>query len=128
MISKSVKSYFNLKNKILNKWAKKYMVGIFLFNIILSILVLLNAAEYFKPFFFLGINSIFFIMLILSIFLLGLVSKSMFIVSIIFLFFTAFLKTVNINIWAERTAIYTFEALIIGTILLVIESFKNDKL
>jgi len=91
----------------------------------MSLLVLLNTAEYFKPFFFLGINVIFFIGLILSIPLLGARSKSMFFISIIFLVFAIFLKILKIEIWAERTAVYTFQSLLIGVILLTRESINK---
>ena len=122
------KTYFNKliinKYNVLDKWAKSHLVGLFIFSISISLLVLLNTAEYFKPFFFLGINVIFLIGLLLSTFLLGARSKSMFLISMIFLFFASFLKVVNIDIWAERTAVYTFQSLLLGTILLITESLE----
>ncbi|KKP40647.1 hypothetical protein A2130_03680 [Candidatus Woesebacteria bacterium GWC2_33_12] len=125
MIRSYLFKLFNKKYDNLNQWAIDHLVGLFIFNIIMSLLVLLNTAEYFKPFFFLGINVIFFIGLILSIPLLGARSKSMFFISIIFLVFAIFLKILKIEIWAERTAVYTFQSLLIGVILLTRESINK---
>lgn len=125
MIRSYLLRLFNKKYDNLNQWAKNHLVGLFIFNITMSLLVLLNTAEYFKPFFFLGINVIFFIGLILSIPLLGAKSKSMFFISITFLVFASFLKILKIEIWAERTAVYTFQSLLIGVILLVRESINK---
>ena len=125
MIRSYLFKLFNKKYDNLNQWAIDHLVGLFIFNIIMSLLVLLNTAEYFKPFFFLGINVIFFIGLILSIPLLGARSKSMFFISIIFLVFAIFLKILKIEIWAERTAVYTLQSLLIGVILLIRESINK---
>jgi hypothetical protein len=125
MIRSYLLKLFNKKYINLNKWAMDHLVGLFIFNITMSLLVLLNTAEYFKPFFFLGINVIFFIGLILSIPLLGARSKSMFFISITFLVFATFLKILKIEIWAERTAVYTFQSLLIGVILLIRESINK---
>jgi len=125
MIRSYLLKFFDKKYDILNKWAMDHLVGLFIFNITMSLLVLLNTAEYFKPFFFLGINVIFFIGLILSIPLLGAKSKSMFFISITFLVFATFLKILKIEIWAERTAVYTFQSLLIGVILLIRESINK---
>lgn len=125
MIRSYLLKLFNKKYDNLNQWAIDHLVGLFIFNIIMSLLVLLNTAEYFKPFFSLGINVIFFIGLILSIPLLGARSKSMFFISIVFLVFATFLKILKIEVWAERTAVYTFQSLLIGVILLIRESINK---
>lgn len=107
--------------KLLNLWAQEHFLGLFIFNTILIVLVLLNTAEYFKPFFFLGINVIFFISIILSIILLGARSKTMFLISAVFFVFGIFLKVANINIWADRASIYFYQAFFVGILLLLIK-------
>lgn len=102
----------------LNLWARDHLAGLFIFNTIIIVLVLLNTAEYFKPFFFLGINVIFFISIILSIILLGARSKTMFLISVLFFVFGILLKIANIDIWADRASIYFFQALVVGILLL----------
>lgn len=101
-------------------WVGKNLVGIFIFNLTVVVMVLLNTAQYFKPFFYLGINSIFFLSLILAVALLRARTKAMFIISIIFLLFAAFLKVVKIDVWADRASIYFYQAFLIGLVLLLI--------
>lgn len=105
--------------KLFNGWSRKNLTGIFIFNIVILLMVLLSAAGYFKPFFALSINVIVFTGLLLSIFLFNAGSRFMFIFSLSFLFFTAFLRVVGIDIWAERATIYVFDALVIGVVLLI---------
>lgn len=105
-------------------WAEKHLVGLFIFNIAIIIMVLLNTAQYFKPFFYLGINAIFFISLILSVALLGARIKALFLIAVLFLFFTGFLKLVRIDIWADRASIYFYQSFFIGLVILLI---SNDR-
>lgn len=114
---------FTEYNTVLNIWVKKHLLGLFVFNTILIILVLLNTAQYFKPFFYLGINAIFFISLLISIFLLGVKAKAMFLISLMFLLFGIFLKVVKIDIWADRASIYFYQSFMLGLMLLL--SSKN---
>lgn len=123
MFSKYLNYNISEYNLTLNNWVKKHLLGLFIFNAILIILVLLNTAQYFKPFFYLGINAIFFISLLLSIFLLGVKSRSMFLISLIFLMFGIFLKVVKIDIWADRASIYFYQSFAMGLMLLL--SKKN---
>ena len=97
-----------------------------MFNIILVILVLLNVAGYFNPFFFIGINVIFFVSLVLSIFLLGFRFRAIFLISITFFVFAMFLKIAKIDIWADRASIYFYQAYLLGVLLLAIDSRKSD--
>ena len=123
-----VKNQFNLLYSSSQEWGNKHLFKMLIFNTILMFLVLLRSAGYFLPFFGISVNFIVLTMLILSIFLLGSKSKSMFITAFLFWLFACLMKVLKIDIWAERTAIYTFQALFIGAILLIIESFKrNDK-
>ncbi len=111
----------------LKNWSLNHLSGIFIYNLVLMILVLLHGAGYFHPFFVISINIIVFISLVLAIFLLELGSRSLLFFSFIFLLCAAFFKAVHIDIWAERAGIYTFEALLIGVVLLIIETrFKKN--
>ena len=119
-----------LKNKIvliIQKWSRENTTGILVFNVILAGLILLHSAGYFNPFFPLTINIIFLFSLILSAILLGFDSKVFFIFAFFFWILAGMFRTLEINIWAERTAIYVFESLVVGMILLVIENVRKNK-
>lgn len=100
------------------------MPGLFAFNIILMTLILMRSADYFKPFFPLSIHTIVLICFIISIPLLGVRDKMLFFISLLLWFFSGLLKILQIDVWAERTVVYSFEALLIGMILLLISNFK----
>ncbi len=104
--------------KKLNQWSKTHLSGIFIFNLIVLLMVLLNTAGYFKPFFFLNINAITFISMILAIFLLDATDKTMFAIAIVFFLIASFLKIVGITVWADRSMIYVYQSLILGFLLL----------
>ena len=108
-------------------WGKENTFKLLIFNTVLAFLILLRSAGYFLPFFGISINFIVLFLLVLSIFLLNANSKSIFIVALLFWLFAGLLKMLKIDIWAERTAVYTFEALLIGVVLLIIESVKKNK-
>ena len=107
-----------MHRKNLNRWAEKHLAGLFIFNLVVLLMVLLNTAGYFKPFFFLNINAITFISLVLAIFLLGVADKTMFAIAIIFFLIASFFKIIGITIWADRSMIYTYQSLVLGFILL----------
>lgn len=111
----------------MNLWAKSHFLQLIVFNILLVFLFLLRSAGYFHPFFVISVNAIVLIGLIASIFLLGVRSKAMFLVALLFWLFAGFVKLIKIDVWAERTAVYAYQALIIGVILLIIESVKLKK-
>lgn len=108
-------------------WTQERITGLFLFNIILGLLLLLHSAGYFAPFLLLTINLIAIISLILSIVLLRVSSRVIFSIAIFFWIFTALLKIVQVDIWAERSAIYAFESLTIGVGLMIIENFTSSR-
>jgi hypothetical protein len=112
--------------KEIENWGKENTFKLLIFNTVLAFLILMRSAGYFLPFFGISINFIVLFLLVLSIFLLKAKSQSMFVMSLAFFLFAFILKLLKIDIWAERTTIYTFEALIIGTILLITESFKKS--
>ena len=112
-----------LKNKV-ELWAKDNTAGIFVFNMIIILLVLLRSAGYFDPFFKLTINLIVLISVILSIFLLSVNSRAVFVFAIIFWILAAFFKIIRIDIWAERMGNYTYEILVIAILLLLMEYLR----
>lgn len=118
----------NKEIKMIRFWAQERIIGLFIFNAILMMLILLHSAGYFSPFFPLSINIIVMISLISSIFLLGTNNKAAFTIALLFWLFAAFLKIVKIDVWAERTVIYSYEALIVGILLFIMENaiFKGD--
>lgn len=105
----------------------KRLLGLFIFNIILMVLILMRSAEYFAPFFLISINFIILVCIILSIPLLGIRSKGIFLIALLFWLFAAFLRLLNVGVWAERTAIYAYEAILVGIILFVLENSKFSK-
>jgi len=113
--------------KKIERWGGENVFKLLIFNTTLAFLILMRSAGYFLPFFGISINFIVLFLLVLSIFLLNANSKSIFIVALLFWLFAGLLKMLKIDIWAERTAVYTFEALLIGTVLLIIESVKKNK-
>lgn len=118
----NLKVYFDLKIRHAQQWAVNHVLFLVLFNIILIFLFLLRSVGYFDPFLSLSINTIVIISLLLAILLLGAGSSLVLIISLAFWLLAAFLKVVRIDIWAERTSIYAYQALLIGVGLLVLKS------
>lgn len=115
------------QKKGLQYWAENKILGLFVFNLIIMLLVVLRSAGYFSPYFPITINFIVFFSLILAIFLLNIKSSALFITALAFWIFAALLKILNIDVWAQRTALYTFQALIVGLVLFVIEIVRSKK-
>lgn len=125
MAGKMINSYRNFLNQNSDQfqnWVNTRYFQLSIFNIFVLILVLLRSAGYFEPFFLITINTIVLLGLVMAVFLLGVRSKLMFSVALVFWIFASLMKTLKIDVWAERTSIYFFQALIIGVALLVIES------
>ena len=122
-----LKKSFSKKLKNIEMWARNNVAGIFLFNLALLILVLLRFAGYFNPYLPININFIYFTSLVLSIFLLKANSRAIFVVGFLFWIFAGFLKVVQVDVWAERTVEYVFQALVLGTILLIYETVRLKK-
>lgn len=119
------KYFFTIVEQVQN-WAHQNMLNLFIFNAILTLLLLLRSAGYFSPFFSLSISFIIALCLILSVILLGARSKTIFIIVVFFWLLTAFFMILGVNIWAERAAIYSFEALVVGILLFIFE--KNEEI
>lgn len=126
-MTKKIKSLYQAQIKKLGKWAQKRFFGLFLFNVIIMILIILRSAGYFAPFFPLTINFVVFFSFILAILLLNLRSQALFIIALIFWILAAFLKVANIDVWAERTSIYTFQALLVGLVLFLFEIISDKR-
>ncbi len=106
------------KEKI-DLWAKENFFNIVVFNLVIIVLYLLRSAGYFDPYFLISVNFIVIFGLVLTIFLFRAGSRLMFLTALLFWLFAGFLRILNLDTWAERTAIYCFESLIIGFVLLV---------
>lgn len=105
-------------------WILAHQFGLIIFNLFILFLFLLRSAGYFHPFFVITVNFVVISGLISSIFLLESRSKAFFVAALIFWIFAGSLRVIKINIWAERTAIYAYQALIVGAILLTIETAR----
>lgn len=103
-------------------WAKKRYLGLFAFNIILLILTLLHTARYFDPIYEISINFVLSVAMIMAVAFLGARSRVMFVISIFFLIVAACFQAIRVNIWAERSGIYAFDAMVLGVLLLVFEN------
>jgi len=112
-------------NRNLKTWVTTHYVNLAVFNMFVVLLVLLNSANYFDPFWKISINLIVLLSLVASIFLLGAGSRTMFLISLIFWLFAGLMALLDINVWAERIAIYVFEAFTLGFLLLLIEFFLD---
>ncbi|MDO8638504.1 MAG: hypothetical protein Q7R43_02935 [Candidatus Daviesbacteria bacterium] len=108
------------------EWAQKRVAGLFVLNLILMLLVIMSVAGYFAPFFPLTINLIVLVGVVLSIFLIGMNRKTLYMFVLFFWLLAAILKTLNINIWAERSAVYAFEIFIVAFFLQIIENFIRE--
>lgn len=114
-----------LKQNYLEKlrvWVIPHYFQLALFNIIIMFFLLLRSAGYFEPFFLITINLVVFISLILAIIILGVGSEFLFGISIAFWMFASFIRVFGINVWAERTTIYVFQALFLGVLIILIKS------
>lgn len=104
------------------KWADDHLLGLFILNLSLMLLVLLHGAGYFTPFFDISINVIVLLFLILTVFLLGARSRVFFGATLLFWVFAGLLRILSVEVWAERTAVYAFEVLVLGVVLRFFES------
>lgn len=125
MIKKFINKISKDFNRLLILREQKWL-GFFLFNIIMMLLLLLYTAGYFNPYFPLTVNFIVLVGIILSVILLNVQSKTIFLLALLFWVFAAFLKVLHIDVWAERTAVYTFESMVVGLVVFIIENRSNN--
>ncbi|KKQ95710.1 MAG: hypothetical protein UV74_C0013G0317 [Candidatus Woesebacteria bacterium GW2011_GWB1_43_14] len=116
----------SLGKKGLKKWSRDHIVNLSLFNFIVFMLLLLRSAGYFHPFFLLSINVVIFITLICAIVLLNAGTRWLFAMAALFWIFASFMRILKIDVWAERTAIYTYQSLLLGVALMIIENIKGN--
>lgn len=109
----------------LNKWVQQHLIGVVCLNLILMLLILLRSAGYFAPYLYISINIIVFISLVLVYLLLGGNNKVFFTFSLVFILFAAFLKLFEMDVWAERTIVYSFEAFVVGFVIFFKELIKK---
>jgi len=112
--------------KNINQWAVEHFLNLVTFNIYLVIAFLLRSAGYFHPYFDITVNLIVVSALVLSIFMLGARSKVMFLVTLIFWIFAGLIRIFKIEVWAERTTIYAYEAMVLGILILVWERITKN--
>ncbi|HBL52257.1 MAG: hypothetical protein A3D24_01935 [Candidatus Blackburnbacteria bacterium RIFCSPHIGHO2_02_FULL_39_13] len=116
----------NFKKKT-RKWIKAHQIGFGLFNVLIMLMILLRSAGYFEPYMTISINLIFIVALLSAIFLLEMRDRGAFGVALVFWFIAGILRVFKIDVWAERAALYTFEALFVGVLLLILETiFKKN--
>lgn len=121
---------YQYKQKIVNDirvWVLKYQVNIAIVNIILIIMFLLRSVGYFHPYLPITIHMIVFIGVILSIILLGASTRALIVVSLIFLLSASMLRILKINVWSERTAMYSFEIYTVGVFQEILKLFIRRK-
>lgn len=129
MIDELIDKYYKKRLNTFKTWALNRIFGLFIFNLTVIMLMLLHTAGYFAPFFPLTINVIVMVALILAVLLLGIGSNTLFFLGLFFWIFAAFLKLVGVEVWAERTAIYSYQSLILALALFIIEIRKvNGKI
>ncbi len=115
------------KSRQINEWAASHVFSLVIFNVILIFMLLLRSVGYFSPFLPLTTNIIVMTSFILAVLLFNINSTFIFIAALIFWLFAAFLKIIGVDIWAERTSLYVFELLVIGMVLLVVESIRQRR-
>lgn len=109
------------RKRRINDWVISHYLQLALFNIFLILIFLLRSAGYFHPFMVISVNLIVVFSLILAVVLFGWGGRHLYFVAVVFWVFALFLKLVKIDIWAERTTIYVYQSLVIGTVLLMVE-------
>lgn len=116
----NLKTFIDLKKSYVRDWSNANLINLFLFNIAIAVMLLLHSAGYFAPYFPITINLVVLMSLILSIFLLGATSQAIFAISLLFWVFAGLLKVLGVDVWAERTTVYCFEAFVLGVILMFV--------
>lgn len=121
----------NYYRDILNRmeiWGSEHLIGLFVFNLLLILLLLLRSGGYFSPYFVITINTVVFMALVGSVVLIGARSGAIFLVALFFWIFALFLRLLGVEVWAERTSVYTYQALFLGVVLIILENVaqKDD--
>lgn len=118
--------FFNLGLiKKSQRWINDHLLGVVIFNFVLSFLMLLHSAGYFAPFFPITVNVIVMVCILMAVTMLNVNSSIIFVITILFWIFAGILKLLGIDIWAERTGLYVYQSLILGVCLTIIEVIKD---
>ncbi len=113
--------------KNIDRWVSSHHLNLIIYNLLITLIFLLRSAGYFSPYLPISVNTIIVFSLIISIFLLRANYKTMFVIAMFFWSFAGFLGVLKVNVWAERTAIYVFESLVLGVILLTWETIFSKE-
>lgn len=109
----------NIRVIKLKKWIVEHYLQLAFFNGFLILLVLLRSAGYFEPYFTITINSIFVFSVFVSIFLLGLSARTAAVLAVFFWLLAALFRVLNIEVWGERAALYSYEVLIVSVLITI---------
>lgn len=112
----------------MDTWSKDHLMGLFVFNLLIILLLLLRSGGYFSPYFVISINTVVFMALVGSIILIKARSQAILLIALLFWIFALFLRLLGVEVWAERTSIYTYQALFLGVVLIILENVaqKDD--
>lgn len=117
-----IRSLYQKNLEKLKGWIKTRYFQLALFNIFLMILVLLRSAGYFDPYFTITINAIVVLAILAAIALLRIRSSFTFFLACLFWVLTGFFRVFSVFPWAERTALYSFQAFIIAMVQFIFEA------
>src|SRR3989344_5644009 len=109
------------------EWFREHHIQLGIFNAILMLMILLRSAGYFEPYVAISINMIFIVALVFAAFLLSMRSAGAASVALVFWILTLILRLLNIDFWAERTALYVFESLSFFIFLLMVEYVSGKR-
>lgn len=123
----SLISFMKNTYKRVDKWASHHHLNLIIYNLLITLMFLLRSAGYFNPYLPISVNLIMIFALVSPIFLFRANFKTIFVATTFFWMFTGFLGILKVNIWAERTAIYVFESLVLGVILLAWETIFSKE-
>lgn len=118
--------YLGQIKKKIKIWTSEHYLQLAIFNAIILALILLRSAGYFQPVLDLSINLIFLVAILLLVILLNANSQVIFLIAVAFLILAVPFKYFTyLEVWAERTVVYAFQALLIGSIMMVIEILRS---
>lgn len=120
-------SYYRIILNRMDIWSKDHLIGLFVFNLLIILLLLLRSGGYFLPYFVISINTVVFIALMGSIVLLGAHSGAIFLIGLFFWIFAFLLRILGVEVWAERTSIYTYQTLLLGVLLIILENIIQKR-
>ena len=110
-------------------WVKNNYFQLAIFNLFVIILYFLRSAGYFHPYFIISVNVIVVVSLVVSVFLFRLPSEFLFGVAVFFWVFAGLIRLVGseVIVWAERTGVYAYQALIIALLVFAREIFVRKQ-